>query len=322
MTEAFLKAIDTGDLPALGPGCVPRPNRSPRLAKRGCAWPEVRRLESRTLGSAAWHDHLDASHDVSQDLLSADGSFLHGIMHRREPDYPNAKYWFRRAGDHPCYPGLAGQVAAYSGVDRERGFAKRGSRWAVGSLCVCRCRGSRPCTMASTLTPFKMFNASSLNRSRPHPCLTSTSANGRNSDSPLGRVLPVFLITFLGYQFRRINWLTRDADDSLMKVAMNVLLPARFQQDRWQRGNPPTGECVAAAGGGLFFHRYWYGDRLDGAAYDREKPQRHAPTPSRLACSTLVLYPSRWANRCLAKMPWRCCSCSTWVHCWRCGRWA
>ena len=41
----------------------------------------------------------------------------------------------------------------------------------------------------------------------------------------LSAVLPVFLITFLGYQFRRINWLTRDADDSLMKVAMNVLLP-------------------------------------------------------------------------------------------------
>ena len=41
----------------------------------------------------------------------------------------------------------------------------------------------------------------------------------------LSAVLPVFLITFLGYQFRRINWLTQDADESLMRVAMNVLLP-------------------------------------------------------------------------------------------------
>ncbi len=41
----------------------------------------------------------------------------------------------------------------------------------------------------------------------------------------LSAVLPVFLITFLGYQFRRINWITREADDSLMRVAMNVLLP-------------------------------------------------------------------------------------------------
>ena len=41
----------------------------------------------------------------------------------------------------------------------------------------------------------------------------------------LSAVLPVFFITFLGYQFRRINWITREADDSLMRVAMNVLLP-------------------------------------------------------------------------------------------------
>ena len=41
----------------------------------------------------------------------------------------------------------------------------------------------------------------------------------------LSAVLPVFLITFLGYQFKRINWITREADDSLMRVAMNVLLP-------------------------------------------------------------------------------------------------
>jgi len=41
----------------------------------------------------------------------------------------------------------------------------------------------------------------------------------------LSAVLPVFLITFLGYQFRQINWITREADDSLMRVAMNVLLP-------------------------------------------------------------------------------------------------
>ena len=26
-----------------------------------------------------WHDHLDASHDLSQNINSNDGSFLHGI---------------------------------------------------------------------------------------------------------------------------------------------------------------------------------------------------------------------------------------------------
>lgn len=62
------------------------------------------------------HDHLDASHTLSQSIGSAEGSFLHGIMHRREPDYSNAKYWFRRVGDHPIFPPLR-ETALDLGVD-------------------------------------------------------------------------------------------------------------------------------------------------------------------------------------------------------------
>ena len=49
---------------------------------------------------------LDESHTISQDISSATGSFLHGIMHRQEPDYSNAKYWFRRTGEHELFPTL------------------------------------------------------------------------------------------------------------------------------------------------------------------------------------------------------------------------
>ena len=43
-----------------------------------------------------WHDHLEASHEISQCLNSKDGSFLHALMHRRESDFPNAKYWINQ----------------------------------------------------------------------------------------------------------------------------------------------------------------------------------------------------------------------------------
>ncbi len=47
-------------------------------------------------------DDLHRSHEVSQSIETPVGSLWHGIMHRREGDFWNSKYWFRRAGsNHP-----------------------------------------------------------------------------------------------------------------------------------------------------------------------------------------------------------------------------
>ncbi len=58
-----------------------------------------------------WNDDLEAAHELVQELHSATGSALHGIVHRREGDYDNARYWFVRAGDHPAYHGLQSRAA-------------------------------------------------------------------------------------------------------------------------------------------------------------------------------------------------------------------
>ncbi len=118
MTKEFTALLSTPEPPELGPG--PRAGVEPeavlnsKLEKllKGSDLGEDKQQLIRAL-VLLWHDHLDPAHVLAQNSATADGALVHGIMHRREPDYGNAAYWFRRAGKHPVFRGLADAVGKF-----------------------------------------------------------------------------------------------------------------------------------------------------------------------------------------------------------------
>ena len=91
-------------------------------------FPSARSPQGALSGLWLYHGCLDESHSISQDLKTPDGSFWHGIMHRREPDPGNAGYWFRRVGRHPIFPELREAVAAVVECHPAAGF-QLGAEW-------------------------------------------------------------------------------------------------------------------------------------------------------------------------------------------------
>src|SRR5882724_13146946 len=109
------KLFETLQAPELGPG--PRPGIKAEAELNKCLDKSLGNSdlkdEQRELIKALvllWHDHLDSAHAITQDIANSTGSFIHGIMHRREPDYGNAAYWFRRVGKHPAFKEIANRA--------------------------------------------------------------------------------------------------------------------------------------------------------------------------------------------------------------------
>jgi hypothetical protein len=69
---------------------------------------------------------LDASHRISQEIDSREGSFWHAKMHRREGDYGNSKYWLRRVGRHPVLDAIGPDYEPFAFVDRVQACVERG----------------------------------------------------------------------------------------------------------------------------------------------------------------------------------------------------
>jgi hypothetical protein len=96
------------------------------------------------------HGFLAESHAISQGVPTQSGSYWHGIMHRREPDYDNAKYWFRRVGSHPVFPPLQHSARA--------AMASRASRTRLSYL-----------TSAPNWDPFAFIDACQSIAEQPGP---------------------------------------------------------------------------------------------------------------------------------------------------------
>jgi hypothetical protein len=70
-----------------------------------------------------YFDFLAESHTISQDDESdPDRNFWHAIMHRREPDASNSKYWWRRVGNHPVLEQLREQLPGPYGFTTPEAF--------------------------------------------------------------------------------------------------------------------------------------------------------------------------------------------------------
>lgn len=96
---------DGSRLADLGPGTANEVMR-PRLASLDGLSPAC------LAGLWLYHDFLDESHAIGQEIDTPTGSFWHAIMHRREPDPANSKYWWRRVGAHPVLDQLMEQAPA------------------------------------------------------------------------------------------------------------------------------------------------------------------------------------------------------------------
>jgi hypothetical protein len=150
--DEIAKLLATPEPPELGPG--PRAGVQPQTSLRRTLDELFARgklpVEKQQLIRAVillWHDHLEAAHKIAQAIENADGAFIHGIVHRREPDYSNARYWFQRVGKHPAFPEIASRVSALLEAkgegDLRAKLIPRGVWDAVSFIDACE-RGSRP----------------------------------------------------------------------------------------------------------------------------------------------------------------------------------
>lgn len=104
------------------------------LLEKIVANPVIASKPSLVPGLWLYVDDFTHGHDYIQDLTDDDSAFWHGIMHRREGDFPNSHYWFRRASGHSLYKSidpdsLVKKVAGDKGANSAQLLEEQRKEW-------------------------------------------------------------------------------------------------------------------------------------------------------------------------------------------------
>jgi hypothetical protein len=167
------KLFDTLQPPELGPG--PRPGIKSEAELKKCldkllgnSDAQVQQRELIVALVLLWHDHLESAHEIAQGIANTSGSFVHGIMHRREPDYGNAAYWFRRVGKHPAFAEIANRASKALNAKGDGGLAQKlipGGEWdpfEFISACEGAARNSSPAGQKELMRELQAIETSTL----------------------------------------------------------------------------------------------------------------------------------------------------------------
>jgi len=95
----MLRRIRTANEPELTGGAVLADASYPQLIRAGLLYA---------------YDAIDESHRIVKEIATDHGSYWHGMLHRREGDFENARYWFRRTGRLGLFAEMHGRASEVS----------------------------------------------------------------------------------------------------------------------------------------------------------------------------------------------------------------
>jgi hypothetical protein len=84
----------------------PLPPLHPKKVWRDDLQPTIAALNAPSLVKGVLHllnDDLEAAHEEAQKNKGPDASYLHALVHRRQGDFSNSRYWLRSVREHRAW---------------------------------------------------------------------------------------------------------------------------------------------------------------------------------------------------------------------------